>query len=182
MGPESGRGANLNSNDRAWFEPLVSTLGRPALKFAYMQVQNIDVAEEIVQEGFARAWASPNTPRDQVEFRRWLYRIITNLVRDYFRDRQQAAALAPAALRSADPVGEAERRAIDESLASALRSLTLAERQAIYLRYFEDQSFAETARILRRPSVSLRVVVHRALGKLRRQLEQSTDPRGVVGR
>jgi len=180
VGPESAKGANLNSGDRAWFEPLVSTLGRPALKFAYMQVQQIDVAEEIVQEGFARAWASPNTPRDPIEFRRWLYRIITNLARDYFRDRKQTAAFAPASLRSDDPVNEAERRAIDESVASALRSLTLGERQAIYLRYFEDQSFAETARILGRPSVSVRVVVHRALGKLRRQLEQSADARVAI--
>jgi len=80
--------------------------------------------------------------------------------------------VAPPSQQSDDPVNEAERRAIDESLANALRSLTLGERQAIYLRYFEDQSFAETARILRRPSVSVRVVVHRALAKLRRRLEQ----------
>ncbi len=172
----------LNSGDRAWFEPLVSTLGRPALKFAYMQVQDIDVAEEIVQEGFARAWASASTPRDPVEFRRWLYRIISNLARDHFRARKQAAGLALAPQRPDDPVREAERRAIDESLATALRSLTLGERQAIYLRYFEDQSFAETARILGRPSVSVRVMVHRALGKLRRQLEQSAGNSGVAVR
>jgi RNA polymerase sigma-70 factor (ECF subfamily) len=135
-----------------------------------MLVQDIDVAEEIVQEGFARAWASPGTPADPVEFRRWLYRIITNLAHDHFRRRKQAAGLLATAA-TPDPVALVEGRSVDQSLMTALRSLSLGERQAIYLRYFEDQSFKETARILGRPQVSVRVVVHRALGKLRTKLE-----------
>jgi RNA polymerase sigma-70 factor (ECF subfamily) len=135
-----------------------------------MLVQDIDVAEEIVQEGFARAWASPGTPADPVEFRRYLYRIVTNLAHDHFRRRKQAAGLVATAA-TPDPVVLVEGRSVDESLMTALRSLSLGERQAIYLRYFEDQSFKETARILGRPQVSVRVVVHRALGKLRTKLE-----------
>jgi len=149
----------------------VYSLGRPALKFAYMLVQDIDVAEEIVQEGFARAWASPGTPADPVEFRRWLYRIITNLANDHFRHRKQMAGVRLPASPAPDPVTTLEERSVDESLAAAFRTLSPGERQAIYLRYFEDQSFRETARILGRPQVSIRVVVHRALGKLRGQLK-----------
>ena len=48
-----------------------------------MQVRDVDVGQEIVQEAFTRAWASPNTPQDETEFRRWLYRVVTNLARDY---------------------------------------------------------------------------------------------------
>jgi RNA polymerase sigma-70 factor (ECF subfamily) len=144
-----------------------------------MLVQDIDVAEEIVQEGFARAWAAPGTPADPVQFRRWLYRIITNLARDHFRRRKQMAGIV-AAEATADPVALVEARSVDESLVNALRSLTLAERQAIYLRYFEDQSFKETARILGRPQVSVRVVVHRALGKLRIKLETAGQDRRMA--
>jgi RNA polymerase sigma-70 factor (ECF subfamily) len=158
----------------------VYSLGRPALKFAYMLVQDIDVAEEIVQEGFARAWASPSTPAEPTEFRRWLYRIITNLAHDHFRQRKQVAGVVAAAAMP-DPTAVVEGRSVDVSLTTALRSLTLAERQAIYLRYFEDQSFKETARILGRPQVSVRVVVHRALGKLRVKLEAAGhDPRMAI--
>ena len=173
------KGPELNSGGRQWFEPLVYSLGRPALKFAFMLVQDIDVAEEIVQEAFARAWASPGTPADPVEFRRWLYRIITNLAHDHFRRRKQMAGMV-AAEATADPVALVEERSVDESLTNALRSLTLRERQAIYLRYFEDQSFKETARILGRPQVSVRVVVHRALGKLRIKLEAAGRDRRMA--
>jgi RNA polymerase sigma-70 factor (ECF subfamily) len=158
----------------------VYSLGRPALKFAFMLVQDIDVAEEIVQDGFARAWASPSTPVDPAEFRRWLYRIITNLANDYFRGQKRIVGIAALAPSELDPVATVEARSVDESLEAALRSLSLGERQAIYLRYFEDQSFKETARILGRPQVSVRVVVHRALGKLRIKLEAAGHDRRMA--
>ena len=144
-----------------------------------MLVQDSDIAEEVVQEAFARAWASPATPADPIEFRRWLYRIITNLAHDHFRRRKQTAGVV-ATETTADPVALVEGRSVDESLMSALRSLTLGERQAIYLRYFEDQSFKETARILGRPQVSVRVVVHRALGKLRIKLAAVGQDHGMA--
>ena len=129
-----------------------------------MLVQDYDLAEEIAQEGFARAWASPGTPADPVEFRRWLYRIITNLAHDHFRRQKQMAGLRVPSSPVPDPVA---------TLEAALGSLSPGEREAIYLRYFEDQSFRETARILGRPEVSVRVVVFRALRKLRQRLESS---------
>jgi RNA polymerase sigma factor (sigma-70 family) len=63
---------------------------------------------------------------------------------------------------------------------TALRGLSVRERQAIYLRYYEDHSFAETARIMGAPQVTIRVIVHRALGKLRRELGTKVSGNEVV--
>jgi len=144
-----------------------------------MQVRDVDVGQEIVQEAFTRAWASRNTPRGEAEFRRWLYRVVTNLARDYYRRRVRFAGLRIPAIRPPDPVDEVERRTGDPDLREALLTLRLAERQAIYLRYFEDQPFTEIGRILGRPQVTVRVLIYRALGKLRRQLG-SEGPTGRV--
>ena len=145
-----------------------------------MLLHDIDIAEEIVQEGFARAWASPGTPANPDEFRRWLYRIITNLAHDYFRRQKRMAALVQPPSSTLDPVATVEARSVDETLMTALRGLSLGERQAIYLRYFEDQSFTETARIMGRPQVTVRVLVHRALDKLRQRLEPVGQDRGMA--
>jgi RNA polymerase sigma factor (sigma-70 family) len=75
---------------------------------------------------------------------------------------------SPAAI---DPLDEVDRRAGDMVVRAALRGLGAREREAVYLRYYEDLSFAETARIMNAPQVTIRVIVHRALVKLRRQLE-----------
>ena len=136
-----------------------------------MLVHDVDAAQDLVQEAFARVWASVNTPAVEVEFRRYLYRTITNLAHNYRRQQIRAAMLPFTDPTAVDPLDEVDRRAGDRAVQTALRGLRVPERQAIYLRYYEDQSFAETARIMGMPQVSVRVIVHRALGKLRRQLQ-----------
>ena len=62
---------------------------------------------------------------------------------------------------------QVEQRDQRRLLLEMVKRLSPKARQAVYLRYFEDRSIAETARILGMPQVSVRVIVHRALGKLR---------------
>jgi RNA polymerase sigma factor (sigma-70 family) len=164
----------VNRDERQWFEDIVLNLARPATKFANVLVHDFALAEEIVQEAFARMWASPNTPSAEVEFRRYLYRTITNLAVDYYRRRARRSASEAPTRVVVDPLEVAEAHASDEAMKAALNVLGLRERQAIYLRYFEDQSFAETARIMGARQVTVRVMVHRALGKLRRHLSESS--------
>jgi RNA polymerase sigma-70 factor, ECF subfamily len=161
----------LRSDDRGWFDPLVRSLGDRAFRFALMNVGEIETAQDIVQEAFARCWASPNTPSSEADFHRWLYRVIANLARDHHRQRVRFRNLAIPPAAPPDPIERVERRSDEEEVLAALRTLRLRERQAIYLRYFEDQSFADTAHIMGSPQVSVRVLVHRALGKLRHRLE-----------
>jgi RNA polymerase sigma factor (sigma-70 family) len=73
-----------------------------------------------------------------------------------------------------------EKRAGDEAMRRAIRILGLRERQAIYLRYFEDQSFAETARIMGARQGTVRVLVFRALRKLRRELASRHESNQVA--
>jgi RNA polymerase sigma factor (sigma-70 family) len=160
----------VSSDDRSWFDPLVRNLANRALRFALMNVGDLETAQDIVQEAFARCWASPNTPSAEADFHRWLYRVIANLARDHHRERARFRNLSITIPEPADPIERIERRSGDQEVLAALRSLSLRERQAIYLRYFEDQSFADTARIMGSPQVSARVLVHRALGKLRQRL------------
>jgi RNA polymerase sigma-70 factor (ECF subfamily) len=161
----------LGSDDRSWFDPLVRSLGNRALRFALMNVGDLETAQDVVQEAFIRCWTSPKTPSTEVEFLPWLYRVIVNLARDYHRQRVRLSNLPIPPILPADPMEQIERRSEDREVLAALRNLNLRERQAIYLRYFEDLSFSEVARIMGSAQVSLRVLVHRALGKLKRQLE-----------
>lgn len=167
-------GIVMKRDDRQWFEGIVTNLARPATKFANVLVHDFDLAEEIVQEAFARMWAAPNTPSAEIEFRRYLYRTITNLAHDYYRRRARRSSSEAPVPVVVNPLELVEARASDEAMKAALNILGLRERQAIYLRYFEDQSFAETARIMGARQVTARVMVHRALGKLRRHMSESS--------
>ena len=152
---------------------MVAALARPATKFANVLVHDFDLAEEIVQEAFARMWASPRMPFEEVHFRRYLYRTITNLSHDYYRRRARRPTSADADPVVMNPLELVQERANDEVIRAALATLGLRERQAIYLRYFEDLSFAETARIMGSRQVTIRVLVFRALAKLRRKIQSN---------
>jgi RNA polymerase sigma factor (sigma-70 family) len=154
---------------RAWFEPLVFALERPALAFALMLVRDRSTAEEIVQEAFARVWVSPNTPAEEAEFRRWLYRAITNLAHDHLR-RQARFARLRFWLAPKTPLDAIDRWVEDQDLVQTLRRLSRREQLAVYLFYYEDRPFQELDQFLGTRPGTARKLVSRALQKLRRQL------------
>ena len=168
------RGSRLETADRSWFEPLARTFERPAYHFAVMLTGNRATAEELVQEAFARVWASPRTPSAEPEFRRWLYRTITNLARDYHRRQLLESKLRFWAAPEIDPVEEVIHRTEDRDLLRAVLALPLKDRQAIYLRYFDGLSFADVGQVVGTTEAAARVRVHRALKDLRRRLGPSS--------
>lgn len=160
--------------DRSWIEPLILALERPAYQFAVLLVRDSSVAQEMVQEAFVRVWQSPGTPRDLSSFRPWLYKTLVNLVRDHHRKRRRWERLPFVRPLPLDPTELVERHLADAELARAIRSLREREREALYVRFFEDAPYNEVARILGVRSGAARVVVHRALRKLRRQLASTS--------
>ena len=163
--------------DRTWFEPLARRFERPAYHFAVMLTQNRAIAEELVQEAFVRVWSSPHTPNAEPDFRRWLYRAISNLARDYHRRRRLETAIRFWDRPPVDPVDEVVHRAQDRDLLRALLAIPFADRQAIYLHYFDELPFKEVAEVLGVSETAARVRVHRALKRLRGRL----GPASVAG-
>jgi RNA polymerase sigma-70 factor (ECF subfamily) len=149
---------------------LARKLERPAYHFAVMLTHNRAIAEEVVQEAFARVWSSPNTPSAEPDFRRWLYRAITNLARDYHRRRALEATIRFWDRPAIDPIDLVVHRAQDRELLTALLAAPFADRQAIYLHYFDGLSFAEIGDVLGASETAARVRVHRALKRLRGRL------------
>lgn len=164
---------------RRWFEPPASALERPAFHFAVMLIRDRAIAEELVQEAFARVWLSKNTPTAGADFRRWLYRVIINLARDHQRRRLLESRLRFWDPRPIDPVEVVARRAEDRELLRTVLSLPMKDRQAIYLHYFEGQPYAEIGEVLGVSETAARVRVHRALQKLRHWLGPDTSAEEV---
>jgi RNA polymerase sigma-70 factor (ECF subfamily) len=163
----------------AWIEPMVSAFSRPAFRLAMALVKNPELAEDLVQEAFLRALTSPNTPRQPEDFRRWLYHILLNLVRQHQRRQTRWLRLPFAPQVQPDPELEAQRRLGDEDMARALWGLSPREREAIYLRFFEDAAYDDIAAIMQISPNTTRALVHRALDKLRVQLTRAERRRSA---
>ena len=158
----------LAAADRPWFDAHVRLLARPAYQFSLMLTQNPAIAEEVLQDALTQLWATATTPSEETEFRRYLYRIIASRATDYHRRQAVARRLRFWQPAEADPMAEIDRRAGDEEMGRLLRRLSARERQVAYLYYFEDQSPEDVARALGIKPVTVRVVLHRVITKLRR--------------
>jgi RNA polymerase sigma-70 factor (ECF subfamily) len=133
-----------------------------------MLTQNPAIAEEVLQDALTQLWASPGTPSEETEFRRYLYRIVASRATDYHRRQALARRLHFWRQEPTDPMAEIERRAGDVEMGRLLRRLPIRERQVTYLFYFEDQTADHVARALGIKPATVRVVLHRVIAKLRR--------------
>lgn len=155
-----------------WIKPLIDQFERPAFELAVLLTEDRPVAEEIVQEAFFRVWRSPKTPHDPTAFRPWLFKTVANLARDHARRarRWQRFRLLPPSVQVSDPAVTVADRLTLRDVVAALKRLRADEREALLVRFFDDADYAQVALILGRSEGASRVLVHRALGKLRHYL------------
>jgi RNA polymerase sigma-70 factor (ECF subfamily) len=102
---------------------------------------------------------------------------VVNLTREHHRRQNRWRLLPFRPALEPDPQVEAERQLADREMAEALHLLSPREREAVYLRYFQDAAYGEVATIMQVSESTSRVLVHRALEKLRKLLESEQSKR-----
>lgn len=128
------------------------------------------IAEDLVQETFARALVALANFSGRSTFRTWLHGIAINLVRNDYRVAQRAARAqdqlvaveAVRELAAGELDGELARARRTEVLYGLLARLSDALREAFVLRYVEGLSAAEAGAVLGIEPGTVRVRAHRA--------------------
>jgi RNA polymerase sigma factor (sigma-70 family) len=106
----------------------------------------------------------------------WLLAIARHEIGRYFAQRRFAAVTGVEPASWVDPTEDTDRR-ID--IAVALRVLDDTERELIALRYGADLTAQRIGEVLGRRTNAVEVALHRALSKLRNELERSSVPEAV---
>jgi RNA polymerase sigma-70 factor (sigma-E family) len=137
-----------------------STAGR-LRRLAYLMTGSLAVAEELVQEAFLRLhqrWDGVEDPPAYV------HTVLVNLC---LRWRRRAATRPDESRRSTDLVTTAPE--IDETW-RLLQDLPDDQRVVLVLRYYEDLSTVQIARIVGCSPITVRTRIHRALARLREDM------------
>ena len=142
----------------------------------YYRVGNEHDAEDLTQQVFLKAWQAIGKYRKMASpFIAWLMTIGHNLVVDFYRTRKDRAYLEAEVLAS-DPSSSPERTAEasleQQRLRRAILQLGADEQQVVIMRFIEGFEFAEIASVMRKKEGNVRVILHRALAKLRSILEK----------
>jgi RNA polymerase sigma factor (sigma-70 family) len=142
----------------------------------YYRVGNEQDAEDLTQQVFLKAWqAIDRYKKTASPFIAWLMTVSHNLVVDFYRTRKDNAYLEAEVLAdgpASSPEGAAEASLEQQRLRRAILQLGSDEQQVIILRFIEGFEFAEIASVLKKKEGNVRVILHRALVKLRNILEK----------
>jgi len=139
-------------NDDQRFAEWGRQHGRAVRGYLLAMVHRADVAEDLTQEVFYRAWRARRRYREQGNARAYLLRIADRLVCDRGRksgrevnlDEEGWKQVEPAG-RTAEPPEKLVLKEASEQLAAAMEKLTAPQRRVLLLRYYGEMSFAEIA-------------------------------------
>jgi len=152
-------------HDRGDFAAFYAAARDDCLRIVLVNVGDRDLAEDLVAEGFTRAWMSWRKVRQHPAPRAWVVRTALNLHVSWWRRRRREVALDGHDVAASEGSGQAA--GMDSSLAAALRRLPLRQREVLTLRLLLDLDTETTARTLGISAGTVGTHLHRALEALR---------------
>jgi RNA polymerase sigma-70 factor (sigma-E family) len=166
----TGGMASEGALERDRLADLYAVHAPDGVRLAFLLTGDWALAEDLVQDAFARLVGRLQHLRDPGAFGAYLRRAIVNLATSHFRHRRVERAYlerqAAAPSREDNPNED-----LDETMHAVLLRLPQRQRAAIVLRFYEDLSDVQTGEILRCRAVTVRSLVSRAMKTLRSELE-----------
>jgi len=130
--------------------------GDRLMRVVYLIIDDYQMAEEITQEAFVRAYKSIDSFRGDSSAYTWLYRIAINLSKNYL-SRKSKFSFIPLKIEGKEDVSaeSLEEKVISITISGKVRAcikqLPLIYREVIILYYFEDLKIIEIAQVLEQP-------------------------------
>jgi RNA polymerase sigma factor (sigma-70 family) len=142
------------------------------LRAVLVSVGDQDTARELVDEAFARAWASWRTVSRHPAPEAWVVRTALNAGISRWRRRHREVPVPdPARLANPPAVGGPSARLVDPRIMAAVMRLPARQRQVIALRLILDLDTARTAEVLGIAPGTVMAHMGRAMATLRHDLE-----------
>ena len=186
--PDTFAGSLMNSSadlvaracqgDQEAFRLIFERYSRPVISFIYDLVGDRELAEELAQEPFVRAFRGLKALREDSKFSTWLFGIAKNVARESLRARAQHERRIDldddAVLRLSDggpaPVNQLLNKELNELIRKSLAMLDDDKRLVFTLKIFHQYSYEEIAEITGFSMPKLKTDLHRARTEMRRRI------------
>ncbi|UCF16288.1 MAG: sigma-70 family RNA polymerase sigma factor [Phycisphaerales bacterium] len=157
---------------RASFGQLVERYAPRLLYFLSRRTSGIHDAEDLVQDTLVRAFENVHRYRKTWKFSTWLFTIAARLATSNYRKKQKAREFSKTSSNDTTCPSTILLRQ-EERLSLWAQAMELSENQyqVLWLKYAEDMSVKEIARVMGKSQVSVKVLLYRARAGLAQRLQ-----------
>ena len=187
--PASHSGSLMNSSedlisrsragDQEAFRLIFERYARPVLSFIYDLVGQRDLAEELTQETFVRAYKNLNSVRDETKLASWLFGIGRNVAREANRARRREsqnvleADFSDGPFENTTQISPAQdllHKELNLAMYDALALLDEDRRVVFVLKVFRQCSYQEIVEVTGFTLAKVKTDLHRARVEIRRRM------------
>ncbi len=166
----------VQEHDEQAYAELMERYKKPVYHMILKMVRNVDDAEDLTIEAFAKAFKSLHKFKKDYTFSTWLFRIATNNAIDFIRkkkletmslntsyqDESGADVTMDLKDKNLDPQEEAIKAQKIELMRLFVNKLPPKYQRLVRLRYFQELSYEEIAKELDAPLGTVKAQLHRA--------------------
>lgn len=149
-------------DEEAFFERLYKE-HRKMYAVAYSYLRTEADALEVIQEASCRAWIKRKKLKDEQSFTPWIIRITINCCMDELRRKKRVVVTERLEERTAQEMKSNDR--ID--LERALNRIKPKYRHVILLKYYNDMTTIDIAKVLKKPEGTIKTWLRQGLKQLR---------------
>ena len=163
-------------NDEQAFAELMKRYKKPVYHMILKMVRNVDDAEDLTIEAFAKAFRNLRKFKKDYTFSTWLFRIATNNAIDFIRKKRLETMSLDTSFK--DDSGEAVKIDVEDNELNPMEETIKSQKielirifvdklppkyqRLVKLRYFDELSYEEIARELEAPLGTVKAQLHRA--------------------
>lgn len=148
-------------------------------RHCFFRVFSKEKAEELTQDTFMKTWSYLSDGKSVDNLRAFLYRVANNLIIDDARKKKEESLEAMLEQNpAAEPAGEREDIALTmqiKEIMLVIEELSPDHRDVLVMRYIDDMSPKDIAKIMDTTPNNISVRINRALKALRQRLETPHD-------
>ena len=164
------------------FTRLVDRYKGPVFNLALRMTGNHQDAEDLAQETFLKAYLGLKGFQPQRRFFPWLFTVAVNTVRNHLKKKPSAPVVHLDAGRQemvSGPQGNPETQLAEkqkkERIDAALQHLSIEQREAVVLRYYQDLPFDDIAAVCDVPVSTAKMRVYRGIQRLSLILDEKVQ-------
>lgn len=161
------------SGDSEAFGQIYDQFAQRIFKYIRLKCQNRQEAEDILQDVFIKAYRGLGSlGLENLNFSAWLYRIASNTINDYFRKKYRT----PETLEINENIDFAGNTSVEkevmvksdmEGLREVFQELPPVYKQVLELRFLQEFSLDEVAKIINKSNLAVRLIQLRAIKKVK---------------